>query len=94
MGAGPNREIHRHKPCLKRRSSPSHTLAGAAFNPKIIDAPEPVQTSIKEVKVGKRQDLTPRRKLPRGHQPRRYSLVMRDKRQRRFKDRLRRELEG
>lgn len=37
--------------------------------------------------------LTPRHKLPRGHQTRRHSLVLRDKRQRRVKDRLRRELE-
>ncbi len=39
----------------------------------------------KEAKVAKHQELTPRHKLPSGHQPRRYSLVMRDKRQRRAK---------
>ena len=36
--------------------------------------------------------LTPRHKLPRGHQPRKHSLILRDKRHRRAKDRLRREL--
>lgn len=35
---------------------------------------------------------TPLHKLPRGHRPRRYTLVMRDKRQRRGKDKLRHEL--
>lgn len=36
---------------------------------------------------------TPLHKLPRGHRPRRHTLVMRDTRQGRSKDKLRRELE-
>lgn len=36
---------------------------------------------------------TPLHKLPRGHTPRRHTRVMRDKRQRRGKDTLRREFE-
>jgi len=42
----------------------------------------------------KQQELTPRHKLPRGHQARRHTLVMRDKRHRRSRERLRRELEA
>ena len=38
-------------------------------------------------------EQTPLHKLPRGHTPRRHTLVMRDKRQRRGKDKLRREFE-
>jgi len=37
-------------------------------------------------------EQTPLHKLPRGHTPRRHTLVMRDKRLRRGKDKLRHEL--
>lgn len=45
--------------------------------------------------MAKRPKLEPTtlHKLPRGHTPRCHTLVMRDKRQRRGKDKLRREFE-